>query len=665
LPSRHFLAYDARFEDSSDMTMLDRMRRHKGLLKWSLVAVVLTFVLFYIPDFLQPTFTGTGVAPNEVLVEVGEFELTAGDYQQRYASETQAYRDQLGAAATTQLLRQLGLDQQVLAQMVDEQVALIEATRQGIVVSDDELRQQIMAIPQLQDGNGVFMGRERYEQVLLSQVPPISPAQFEEGLRRDMIVEKLRAALTDWISVTEDDLAREYRRRNERVRLQVVVLTPGEARGGVVVEDADVETYFEERRAEYRVSEQRRIRYVLLDRDQVRQDVIVPPNDIERYYNDNLALYQTPEQVHARHILVNILGGDVEAARMEAQAALERVRAGEDFAAVAREVSQDTGSAVNGGDLGFFGRGQMVAQFEEAAFALQPGEVSDLVQSQYGFHIITVEERREGVTRQLDEVRPEIQETLAAQIADQRITDQATELAGSIRTAADLDAAAQRAGVAVQESGLFQRDDPVPGLGVAPQVADAAFTLSGTEASPPIASPRGPVFITVVETLDPFVPMLEEVRDQVREDLITSRAMDAARTRAAELAPVLASAGDFAATARARGVEPQETELIARGSAIPVVGVSAVVDRVAFDLPVGGVSEPIETTSGIAIVRVAERDEVTAEELDRARETFRADLVAERRGQFYSAYMVRAREQTPIEVDSDVLRRVLAAYDQF
>ena len=647
------------------MTMLDRMRRHKGWLKWSLAAVVLTFVLFYIPDFLQPDYTGVGAAPGEVLVEVGGLELTAGDYQQRYNQEVQAYRAQLGAAATNQLLRQLGLDQQVLAQMIDERVALLEATRQGISVSDDELGQQIMAIPALQDADGVFIGSERYEQLLLTQVPPLTPSQFEAGMRQDMLVDKLRAALTDWISVSEDDLEREYRRRNERVRLQIVALTPGDVRDSITVDDADVEAYFEEHKAEYRVGEQRRIRYLLLDRDQVRQNVIVPPNDLERYYNDNLSRYQTPEQVHASHILVNIVGGDVEAARTQAQAALDRVRAGEDFAAVAREVSQDPGSAANGGDLGFFGRGQMVAEFEETAFALEPGEVSDPVQSQFGFHIITVAEKREGVTRPLDEVRPEIQETLAAQIADQRVSDQAVELAGSIQDAADLEAAARQAGVEVQESGLFQRDDPVPGLGVAPQVADVAFTLNADEVSPPIASPRGPVFITVAETQDPYVPMLDEVLERVREDLITSRGMDAARNRAAELAPVLATAADFAQTARARNVEMQETDLIARGAALPAIGISAAVDRVAFGLPVGGVSEPIETGAGVAIVRVVERDEVTVEELARAREAFRADLVAERRGQFYSAYMVRAREQTPIQVDNDVLGRVLASYDQF
>ena len=129
------------------MTMLDRMRRHKSWLKWSLALVVLTFVLFYIPDFVSTRPTGTGAAPGEVVAEVGGRELTAGEFQQRYISQMQAYRKQFGGSINDALLRQLGIDQQILTQMIDEQVALIEAERHGIRVSDDELAQQIFVDP--------------------------------------------------------------------------------------------------------------------------------------------------------------------------------------------------------------------------------------------------------------------------------------------------------------------------------------------------------------------------------------------------------------------------------------------------------------------------------------------------------------------------------------
>src|SRR5687767_5746756 len=253
------------------MTMLDRMRRHKAWLKWSLGLVVLTFIAFFIPqDFLQPTQTTVGAAPREVIAEVNGHELTAGDFQQRYFAQVQAYRTQFGGSVNDQLLRQLGIDQQILTQMIDEQVALLEAERHGLGVSDDELAQQIFAIPGLQE-NGQFIGEQRYEQLLQSQNPPMTKSQFEESLRRSMVMDKLRAALTDWMAVSDAELEREYKERNEKVKLQVVALTADMFRDKVTVTDADVAAYFASRTAEYRVGEQRKIRYLVLDRDQQRQ----------------------------------------------------------------------------------------------------------------------------------------------------------------------------------------------------------------------------------------------------------------------------------------------------------------------------------------------------------------------------------------------------------
>ena len=207
------------------MTMLDRMRRHKGWLKWSLALVVLAFIVFYIPSFLNdPTAIGVGAAPTEVIAEVEGRSVTAGQFQQRYNSQIQAYRSAYGAGLSDQLLRQLGIEQQILQQMVDEQAALVEAERHGIRVSDEELAQQIFAIPGLQE-NGRFVGEQRYEQILRSQVPPMTKATFEDTLRRSLMIDKLRAALTDWMTVSNDDVEREFRQRNEKARLQVVALT--------------------------------------------------------------------------------------------------------------------------------------------------------------------------------------------------------------------------------------------------------------------------------------------------------------------------------------------------------------------------------------------------------------------------------------------------------
>jgi peptidyl-prolyl cis-trans isomerase D len=259
-------------------------------------------------------------------------------------------------------------------------------------------------------------------------------------------------------------------------------------------------------------------------------------------------------------------------------------------------------------------------------------------------------------------VQAQIQEQLSLQLADQRISDQAAQYASRIRNMSDLDPVARELQLTVQESGYFQREDPVPGLGAAPQVAAAAFTLEGTTASEAIPTVRGPVFIAVSDRKDPYVPMLDEVKDRVREDLIRTRATELSRQRASAIAAALKSSKDFAATAKAQGAEAKDTELVPRGSAIPDIGVSPEVDRVAFTLPAGSVSDPIQTTDGTVIVKVVERDDVTPEELKQAQEAFRAELLNERRGRFFSAYMGKAKERMRVEINSDVLRRVLAAY---
>jgi peptidyl-prolyl cis-trans isomerase D len=317
---------------------------------------------------------------------------------------------------------------------------------------------------------------------------------------------------------------------------------------------------------------------------------------------------------------------------------------------------------VNGGDLDFFGRGRMVPEFEKVAFELPPGQISDLVKSQFGFHIIKVVDKRAATTRPLTEVQAQIQEQLALQLADQRITDQATQFTSRIKDMKDLEPAAREMQLMVQESGFFQREDPVPGLGAAPQVTAAAFGLQGTAASEPVATPRGPVFLAVSERKDPYVPMLDEVKNRVREDLIKAKATEMSRERAGAIAAALKSAKDFAATAKAQGLEARDTELVARGSALPDIGISQEVDRVAFGLEKGAVSDPIQAADSTVIVRVVDKDDVTPEELKQAREAFRADLLNERRSRFFSAYMGKAKEKMKVEVKSDVVRRVLAAY---
>jgi len=639
------------------MTMLDRMRRHKGWLKWSLALVVLTFIVFYIPAFLRNP-TVAGASPGAVIAEVEGREVTAGEFRRRYQNQIQAYQGAYGGKVNAQLLRQLGVERQVLQQMIDEQAAIAEAERQGLLVSDEELAQQIFSIPAFQD-KGRFVGEQRYEQVLRSQRPPISKGDFEESLRRSMLVDKLRAALTDWMSISDSDVEREYRQRNEKVKLQLVVLTADTFRDKVTVSDADVKAHYDAHKAEYRIGERRKVKFVLVDMDQARAKATVSDADVRRQYNDTIEQYQTPEQIRASHILISTEGKDEAAARKQAEDLLAKVKAGEDFAALAKAHSDDAGTKANGGDLDYFGHGRMVPEFENVAFAMQPGQVSDVVKTQFGFHIIKLTDKKPGTTRSLDEVKSQITEQLKFRRAQEGVEAQARALQSKIKHPADLEQVAKASGYAVQESGFFTREEPIPGLGAAPAVAQAAFQLKDGEVSQAINTARGPAIVTVTGKRDPYVPQLDEVKEKVKNDLIHERAKELSRQRANEIAAKLRSSKDFMAAAKAQGIEAKSTELVARESAIPDVGVSPEIDKVAFSLPVDGVSEPITAGTGTVILRVVERHDVKPEEFQQARDAFREQLLSERRGQFFAAYMNKVKQKMSIEVNDQVLRQVV------
>jgi peptidyl-prolyl cis-trans isomerase D len=389
--------------------------------------------------------------------------------------------------------------------------------------------------------------------------------------------------------------------------------------------------------------------------------VVIPVTEAQRFYNNHINLDHTPEQIRASHILLNLAGKDEAAVRTQAESVLQQVNAGADFVELAKKFSEDPGTRDKGGDLDYLSRGRMVPEFETAAFALQPGQVSDLVRTQFGLHIIKLVDKRPAVTRAFEEVRPQIEEQLRAQRAGEQLSARAAELANRIDDPGDLDTVARESGFTVTESEFFSREDAIPGLGVAPQVAAAAFELKDGQVSAAIESPRGPVFITLGGRRDPHVPTLDQVRDRVRDDVIRERATELSRQRAGQIAAALRAAADFAAAAKAQGFPAKDTQLIPRGSPLPDVGVNADVDKAAFSLPAGGVSEPITTTDATVIVRVAERDEVTPQELVQGKEPFREQLLADRRGRFFAAYLARAKERMDIEIRQDVVQRMLAA----
>ena len=636
------------------MTMLDRMRRHKGWLKWSLAIVILAFVVLYIPSFLKPDIAGN----NDVVASVEGRDITVGRFRAAYQRQMQGYRAQFGGNVDERMLKQLGIDQRIVQQMIEEEAALAEASKLGIGASDEEVRTRIASIPGLQE-NGQFIGEQRYRQILQLQTPPLTVSDFEQQIRRSITVEKLRAALTNWISISDKEVEDEFRRRNEKVKLAVVSFPADKFREGLEATDAELSAYYEAHKNELKIAEKRKVKYALVDMQAIRNKITISPDDIKRGYEDKEQQYATPEQVRASHILLKTQGKDDAAVKKQAEDLLAKAKSGADFGKLASQYSEDDVSKAKAGDLDFFSKGQMVPEFDKAAFSLKVGEISDLVKSQYGYHIIKVTDKKAATKKTLDEVRAQIEDELKwerAQSEAQRVAD---EVAGKLKTPADFDGYAKGRGLTVGESSLFTRQDPIAGLGMAPAVAERAFELKDGEVSEAVRTQQGFAFITVTGRQDAYVPKLDEVKAKVRDEVLKKKAVDVARQKAASIGAQMKS-GDFNAAAKAAGLEVKTTEFIARGGQIGEIGPSPAVDAVAFRMQPNEVSDPIVTDNATVIVKVLERQDPVPADVSSGKNTLRGELLNERRGQFYAAYMTKARDRMKVNVNRELIAQLVA-----
>ena len=630
------------------MTMLDRMRRHKAWLKWTLALAGFALLVLGFP-LIQPPPETPGTL-TDVLAQVGDQEITVGEFQTLFRRQLQSYQVQSGGEITADLLRSMGIDRQLLQQVIDEYAALQEAARLGVTVSDAEVREAIVSLPAFQQ-DGEFIGEAAYLQMLRMQQPPLSPADFEENVRRSLMLQRLQAALTDWITVSDDDVEREHVRRNERVRLSAVSFRADDFREGLDATDDDVAALFEQNANDYLVPEKRRLRFVLIDVPALKAAFTPSDADVQAYYDNNLDRYTEEVDLRVSHILLRTQDAELAEVQAQAESIVAEARNGADFAELARRYSEDEGTRDAGGDLGRITRGQMVPEFEGAAFALEQDEVSDPVTSMFGVHVIKATEKTGGATQTLDDVRDAIVDILQQESADARALALAEAMSLEIDEAVDLEAAAARRGLEAQESGFAALGEPVLGLGFSSEVTSQAFQLAEGEVAGPIPTPTGPAFVTVTGIQAPYVPPLEEVEARVRDDVIRRKAFVLAQERADAVAAVLQDADDFGAAAEAEELDVNESGLIARGAAVPGVGVNAQVEAVAFSLVPGETSAPVLTGNSAVVLHLHEREDADPAALQTGRERLRSEMILERQNQFYGAYMENAKARIPISID--------------
>ena len=399
------------------------MRRHKRWLFVFLWVVIAAFIILYVPAFQQAETGG----PGETLAEVGGLPITAGEFQRAYVRQRQRMQQLYGRELDPAMLDRLGLDEQVLSALVEQRLVRLEADRLGLSVDDETLTRAIQQSPAFQD-NGRFVGGPEIKRLL--DLQGISVQEFEDSFREQILADRLEALVTDGVSVSPADVEREFRRRTEQVKAEYALLPADKFQGEVTVTDDEVRAAFTARREEFRVPEKRTVSYLLVDRAAQQARAAVTDAEIGAYYQERRDEFTEPEEVCASHILVKVKatpasteGHPEDEARKIAQSVLDQVKAGADFAAVARKVSEDVGSAPQGGDLGCSPRGRMVPEFDNAAFSLEPGQTSDLVKTTFGYHVIRLNSKKEETVPALAQVKDRIRQALVAQKTSALVAD--------------------------------------------------------------------------------------------------------------------------------------------------------------------------------------------------------------------------------------------------
>ncbi len=627
-----------------------RNRKSMGWLvgAFLLGVVILAFILLYIPDFLSPNGGATGTG-NVAWVEGKP--ISSQEFLQSYHAQENRYRQQLGGQYSPELMKQLGFDNLVLRQLVQNKILLLEAERQGITVTDAEVSKYILDLPEFQN-QGRFIGREAYLNMLSRY--SLSASEFEEQLRQDLIRQKLQSLVTDGVVVSGTDVEEEYRRRNEKVKLGYVTVAKSDFENEVQVPDEEARRFYDENPKTFERPVQRKVRFITLTPQLFTSSVSVSDREIKRYYDENSDKFSSPEQVRASHILFKT-GPDKneEAVRKKAEEVLAQVKAGGDFAELAKKYSEDT-SADKGGDLGFFSRGQMVPEFEEVAFSLPEGAVSDLVRTTYGFHIIKVTGHQAAFTRPFDSVKEEIRTTITQQKAQDEMEKAVASASEKLRASGSVDAlSAQYPLLVPQETGFFGRSDALPQLGNSPDATRVAFETDVGKVSEPVRLQSGYAFLQVLEERPAGVPGFDEVKAEARDKVRDQKLMEMAKKKADELRAKLVAEGPEKA-----GIELQSTESFFRGTQLPEAGRSAAVQARAFELPVGEFSQPLPADNGYVIIRVDEKSGFSQEEFDKQKSTFGEQVTNEQRVRVWNAFVASLTERYPVRVDWEAIRSV-------
>jgi peptidyl-prolyl cis-trans isomerase D len=553
----------------------------------------------------------------------------------------------------------------MLDDMVLRQAMAIEARKMGLTVSSQELREALQKTPWLYP-KGQFIGMAAYQN-FVSQQFGITTQQYEDEIRQSLLIQKIQAVVSDGVSVTPAEVHEAYVQQNMKAKIQYVVFDPSKFLKSVDVTDQALEDYFKQHASRYEQKEQRQAQYVLITPDDVRSNVTVSDEQMQRYYTDHLADYRVPDRVKVAQILFKTTGkspAEIANIQKTAEEVLAKIKAGANFADMAKKYSEDT-SAQNGGDIGWITHGQTVQEFEDAAFSLQPGQVSGLIHTSYGIHIIKVLDKQTAHLQSFNDVKDSIRSTLMTQAMAAAEQDYADKLENEFKADPQQFASiAQKAGLEVKQTPLFQYGQTVPDFGSNDAFQNLAFQLRQNEVGQPITVPKGTAIIQVTKIVPAHTPKLEDVRAMVEEDYRAAQAKVLAHQKAQAFAEQ-AQKGDFAKLARADGYDLQESKDFSRQDNLPNLGPGQGVPQ-AFTLQPGQTSGVLSVEGNDVVIHVLSHTPPDEAGFAAQADQIREQLLAQKRALAYEIFRQNLKQQLiksgKLKMNEAALKTFLASY---
>jgi peptidyl-prolyl cis-trans isomerase D len=580
---------------------------------------------------------------------------------------TQEVRDHARALAEQQVAQYGPMGKQLLpmimpraiAQSVEQMITgksiVAEAERMGLKATSADVRDE------LQNGRfsatlfpgGKFIGEQAYESLLAQN--NLTVATFEQDVKNEILERKLATLITGSASVSDSDVRKEFEKRNTKVKFEYAFLSQDDIRKALHPTDEELKAFYTRNQARYKdsIPEKRKIEYAFLDKSKVLAQTQVTPEELQAYYNQHRDEYRVQEEVKVSHILVKTppAGSDgkvdekgVEEAHKKAEDVLKQLKGGAKFEDLAKKYSDDPGSAKQGGELGWIGRGRTVPEFEKASFSQAKGQTSDLVKSSYGFHIIRTEDKHEAHLKTLDEVKDQIEPLIRQQKTTRALETAGNALLDQARTQG-LEKAAAAKGLNPVTTDFVGRTDVLPGVGSSPQLMDAVF--SEREKSPPDMAQlgQGVIVFQLLGIKPPATPTFEEIRSKVENDFKNERAGILLNQKTQELSDRAKSEHDLKKAAKELGATVKTSDFVLPEGQVPDVGSMAGQASVAFTMKPGDISGPITAGTNGVVLTVLERQEPTEQDFAAKKDQIRDGLLHSKQQDLFGMFLANLRQQ--------------------